>query len=106
MKRINAITRAKGIMASMLDRKAKRLERQVSQAIDAAKDKADELRETADEIINQMGKKTEANQTAELQLLINTYIGTLNDAEAYDNAVKYLIELKNKLQEDVEVVDE
>lgn len=106
MKRINAITRAKGIMASVLDRKAKRLERQVSQAIDAAKDKADELRETADEIINQMGKKTEAGQTAELQLLINTYIGTLNDAEAYDNAVKYLTELKNKLQEDVEVVDE
>lgn len=106
MKRINAITRSKGIIASVLDRKAKRLERQVCQAIDAAKDKADELRESAEEIINRMGKKTDAEQTHDLQLLLNTYVSTRTSAAAYDDAVKYLTELKEKLQEEVDIIEE
>lgn len=106
MKRINAITRGKGILASVLDRRAKRLDRQVCQAIDAAKDKADELREKAEELINKMGKKTDAEQTHDLQDLLNSYVNTLNEAELYDKAVEHLTELKEKLQEDVEVINE
>lgn len=106
MKRIDAITRCKGILAEVLNRKSARITRQVDQAIDMAKDKAQESEETADEIINSFGKYSDSSQTKELQGKINEYIDKQKEALDWEQAAKILEALKVKLQQDVEVVEE
>lgn len=106
MKRVNAITRCKGILAETLDRKASRILRQVNQAIDAAKDKAADLEEKAEEIINSLGTVAGADDTFALQAKINKYLDTCSEVEGYQEAVKRLEALKEKLNAEVEVVED
>ena len=67
MKRVNAITRCKGIIAEKLDRKAARILRQVNQALDAAEDELANLSEKEEDLINSLGSVAGSEQTSELQ---------------------------------------
>lgn len=106
MKRVNAITRCKGLLAETLDRKANRILRQVNQAIDAAKDKAADLEEKAEEVINSLGSVAGSDQTSALQDKLNKYLDVCNEAEQYKKVVARLEGLKEKLNADVEVVED
>ena len=106
MKRINVIVKGKGILESVLNRKAKRLERCVSQAVDSFRDEADEHREAAEDIINRMGSCATPERTEELNGLINEYCDYLTSAEAYDKRAVICEGLLKKLNEEVEVVED
>lgn len=104
MRRIDAISRCKGILAEVLNRKSARIMRQVDQAIDMAKDKAQECAESADEIMNSFGKYSDSSQTTVLQGRVNDYIDKVKEASDWEETAKILERLKDKLSEDVEVV--
>ena len=106
MKRVNAITRCKGVIAEALDRKANRILRQVNQAIDAAKDKVSDLTEKKEELISSLGSVAGADQTSSLQDKLNKYIDLCSETESYEDAVKYLEELKDKLNEEVVITEQ
>ena len=103
MKRIDAITRCKGVLTEMLNRKSSRVMRQVDQAIDAARDNAQAAREKADEIMDSFGCVAESSQTAQLCGKLNQYKDAIIDAKDWDEVADIFEELKKKLQEDVEV---
>ena len=105
MKRINFIINGKGILSGILDRKAKRLERSVSQAIDSFNDKADEWNEKAQSIIDSMGKCATAEDSSRLNGLINDYCSARENSDAFAKRAKYCSELQKELQKEVEVED-
>ena len=106
MKRIDAISRCKGIIAEVLNRKSARIMRQIDQAIDMAKDKAQECAESADEIMNSFGKYSESSQISALQGRINDYIDKVKEGKDWEETATILEGLTAKLQEDVEVVED
>lgn len=106
MKRIDVIVKGKGILESVLNRKAKRLERCVSQAVDSYRDKADELREHAEDIINRMGTSASSDCTSTLNELINEYCDDITEATLFDQRAEFCEELLKKLNEEVEVVED
>lgn len=101
MKRVNFITKNGGVMTEVFDRKAKRIVRQVEQAIDSAKDHASDCRERAEEIMNSLGEVAGSDQTAQLQDRLNGYIEAMDCAENAINTAKILEGLLKKLNEDV-----
>lgn len=103
MKRIDAITRSKGILSEVLCRKGSRILRQIDQAIDMAKDSAQDEYETADEIMNSFGKYAEASQTDILASKLNNYKDHILEAEEWSRVADIFAALKGKLQEEVEV---
>lgn len=106
MKRIDAITRCKGILSEVLNRKSARILRQVDQAIDMAKDSAEEAREAADEIMNSLGESAESSQTSDLLCKLNAYKDKIAEAKGWDEVVTIFEDLKIKLYEDVQVEEE
>ncbi len=106
MKRIDAITRGKGIISEVLNRRSARVMRQLDQAIDAAKDAAQDHRDAADAVMNSLGESAEGSQTDALMRKFNKYIDEMGEVEAAENTAKILTELKKKLQEEVKVENE
>ena len=106
MKRVNAITRCKGVINELLDRKANRILRQVHQAIDAAKDKVSDLEEKKEAIIAKLGGVAGAEQTGALQGKLNEYIDVCNEIEDYKRSIKHLEDLRDNLNEEVEISEQ
>lgn len=106
MKRIDAITRGKGLISEVLNRRSARVMRQLDQAIDAAKDAAQDHRDAAELIINSFGEAADGSQTDMLCKKFNRYIDEMSDVEVAENTAKILTELKKKLNEDVKVESE
>lgn len=101
MKRVNFITKNGGVMTEVFDRKAKRIVRQVEQAIDSAKDHASDCKERAEEVMNSLGEVAGSDQTAQLQDKLNDYVEAMSDAENATNTAKILGDLLKRLNEDV-----
>ena len=106
MKRIAAITRCKGVLKAMFDRKGERIIRQVKQAIAMAEDKADLARIQAEQRINDLGSCASYDETSELSDRINAYVATAREANKWDEVAKILKDLEKKLNEEVEVEEE
>ena len=106
MKRIDFISRCKGVLADVLNRKSARIMRQIDQAIDSAKDKAQDCADSAEEIMNSFGKYADAEQTNALQGRINMYIDKMKEGKEWEETATFLAAAKVKLQEEVEVEEE
>lgn len=106
VKRIDAITRCKGAIADVLNRKSARINRQVEQAIDMAKDKSQDALEAADEVMNSFGEAAGSQQTSALSERINKYKDKVAEAREWAEVAAILEELKGRLQEEVEVEEE
>lgn len=106
VKRIKAITNATGIIKSVLDRRATRIDRQVSQAIDSAKDEADLVSEQIEDCINHLGACASSDDRSALEMALNAYIDKCAELDSINRTLGYLENLKVKLHEEIEVVNE
>lgn len=107
MKRVNAISKGKSsFISDLIDRKAKRIMRQVEQAIDYAADKVEELKDIAEAILNSFGDYAEASQTSSLQSRINAYTDKVAEVEEWEAQLERLKALKAKLEEEVKIDEE
>lgn len=98
MKKINAIV--KGINDAS-ERKANRIIRQVEQAIDMAKDSAQDAKDHAEEIMSSLGQYGEASQTASLADRLNDYKDSVITAKRWGEVAEVFTDLKSKLLEDI-----
>ena len=103
MKRIYAIVKAKDKISEIFDRKAKRILRGIDSAIACAKDCADEAKEAASDIIDSLGEVSSKDDTAVLQTRLNDYAKKREEADRWEQYAQYFEELKNKLNEEVEI---
>lgn len=103
MKKIDAITRCKGVIVDVLTRRAKRLERNVRQYLDNTKDAADETREKANNLILKMGSCSGTEDTSSLRRLLDDYGNLRREADRLDAHAKYIEELLEELNKEVEV---
>ncbi len=104
MKLVHAITKGKAnCITELLDRKAKRIMRNVDQAISYAEDKVCECQETADEILNTFGEVAGGDDTAALNAKMNDYTEKVAEAEEWEKQVVRLKALKAKLDSEVTI---
>lgn len=100
MLKIKAII--KGIAeAASAERKENRIMRQVDQAIDMAKDRAESFQEKADELLNQLPECSGADQTEELNKLLNTYKDNIISKRRWEECAEIFIGLKKTLNTEV-----
>lgn len=103
MKRVNAIVKKQGKLTELFTRKATRIVRAVESAIDYAKDQVDICKETAEDIMNSFGEVAENTDREELQNRLNAYAAKMDEAATWERYAKYFEDLRNKLNEEVEV---
>lgn len=103
MKRVNAIIKVKDKITEIFSRKADRILRGVDQAIACAEDNADEAKESAYDIMNTLGDASSKEDSDKLQNLLNKYAEKMEEADRWTAYAKYFKELKDKLNEEVEV---
>lgn len=108
MKRINAIVKAVKGLTEFFQRKAARVIRAVENAQASALDHADACKEEAEEIINKFGDCAEGSEESrnKLQELLNNYAAKREEADRWTRYAGYFDELKEKLNEEVEIEPE
>lgn len=103
MKRVNAIVKVAGKITEIFTRKTERILRGVDAAIACAKDNADEAREAAYDCMNSLGEFSSKEDSEKLQNKLNEYASKMEEADRWEVYAKYYEQLKEKLNEDVEV---
>lgn len=104
MKKVDAIVRKKATgTEDAMNRKAQRLMRNVENAIAFAEDKVDECEEGAEKTLSCLGYQYDTTSTSNV---INNYIESVKELNAWKDSLKILKDLKERLSEEVEVEDE
>ena len=103
MKRITHVVNPKGVRSDALTRCEDRIRRQVDQAIASAEDNAAEANDAAESIIDGLGTSSGKEDTGKLQDRINKYLALREEAWGWNRQVKFLNELKTKLDEEVDI---
>lgn len=104
VKRIDAIVKCIGnSISDMLQRKAKRILRDLDDAIANNSDEADKAELEAEAYVNKLGDAATMDDRSKRAVIFNKYCACLEEAERRKKYNKYLEDLKKKLDEDVEV---
>lgn len=107
LKRIDAIIKGKAsFLSGILNRKAARIMRNVESAIAYAEDKIDEITAKGDDILNSLAEVAECDMTQSCSNVINKYVDTVKYQEEWKRTLDILNNLKEKLNETVEVQEE
>ena len=101
--RLNALIKCVGVITEVFTRKANRVLRAVDQAIDCAKDSADEARCKAAEELKKLGDATSYSDSGKLKEILCNYGKNIEEAERWDRYAGYYEKLKEQLNEEVEV---
>lgn len=104
MKRIDAIVKgASSLVSTLISRKSQRIMRGVEQAIAFAEDKVDYYKDTSEDIINNLGDVSGAEDSAELSDRINSYVSAVKSSKDWLEVVEILKALKTSLNSEVKL---
>lgn len=102
MRRIDAITRCKDVLAEVLNRKSARILRIIDEHIDSAKASAHEYQDQAEDLMYSLGSYASTEQAGNLDDKLSEYSGLIEKAEDRKREAERFIALKEKLLEEVQ----
>lgn len=101
VKRLNLIVKGKGLVSEMLRLKQNKINRAIESAIDKAEEEALDAENKVISLLEKLGNSTD--NSASINAVINEICKTMDDAENWRIRKKQVEQLKEMLNEEVEV---
>lgn len=104
MKLINFIVNpANGILTEVLKRKAKRIQRNIEQAIETCEDEIDELKEQNVVTLKSLGEVAEASSTGKMADILSKICTNEEKIAQKNRCIEYLKKVRAELDKEVDV---
>lgn len=101
VKRLNLIVKGKGLVSEMLRLKQNKINRAIESAIDKAEEEALDAENKVISLLEKLGNSTDSSTS--INAVINEICTTMDDAETWRIRKKQVEQLKEMLNEEVEV---